>query len=125
MIRRFTRALGAVAIVATVTIPAAASVARADLADAGHLAPVSVPHITVPSDLQGTTVEGNAFVLSADCSVSATVSGDNQASTGLDAGALSPSSSDCVRREAIDSPGANTTDGSAVEETGNFSDIFG
>jgi hypothetical protein len=66
-------------------------------------------------------VEGTAYVTTADCSVDAVISGDNQSSTGDDGAA--PSSSDCLRRLAIDSPGANATTDAAIEESGVFSDF--
>jgi hypothetical protein len=67
-----------------------------------------------------TTIEGDAFETSVDCSVSATIAGDNQSSTGNGAGALAPESSDCLRRQAINSDGANSTSSTAREESGDF-----
>jgi hypothetical protein len=67
-----------------------------------------------------TTVEGDLFSTTADCSVTATVAGDNQSSTGNGADSLNPESSDCIRRSAINSDGANSTSSTALEESQDF-----
>jgi hypothetical protein len=67
-----------------------------------------------------TTIEGDSFNTSVDCSVRTTTNGKNQSSTG--SRTTSASSSDCLRRLSQFSPGANSDSGFAVDESGNFSD---
>ena len=64
-----------------------------------------------------TTIEGSNFETRADCSVRTAVIGGNQTSSGSDANEQDPESSDCIRRLAINSDGANQTSDFAREES--------